>query len=161
MSLLLLEVKIPIHASWKPGDTLQLYTDEGDGSVDTTKPLLATPVPVFPNQERVLGYGAGPYGAGPYGDDTGQPQGGAGGYGDVPYGDGPYGDSVAYVSVWVEVTNVFATWLFTAEVTSGAGTVQTDSLVDVTVQLDGEDPEPPASFAFSRLTSGQMEFTIA
>lgn len=159
--LMLVNIRVPIQASWKPGDTLQLYTDEGDGSVDTSQALLSSPVPVFPNQDRALGYGAHAYGVNPYGDDTGNDGNVSGGYGDAPYGDHPYGESASYVSIWIEVENTFGAWLFTAEVTSGAGIVQTDSLVTVTVVLAGEDPDPPESLVFASLSSGVATFTIA
>ncbi len=161
MSLTLAQIRVPIHSSWKPGDTLQLYTDEGDGSIDTSKGLLANPVPVFPGQNRALGYGAFGYGTNPYGDDTGNDRRAVGGYGDAPYGDQPYGESASYVTVWLDVEDTFDTWLFTAQVTSGAGIVQTDSLVNFTVVMAGEDPEPPVSFSFTSLSSGVATFAIA
>lgn len=155
MSGVSVNLRIPVDDSWRAGDTLQVYTDFGTGTIDTDQPLLPRRIAAFTEKRAELGYGEFDIHAVPYGLERAPSQ-RSGGYGDQPYGDGVdgYGGGQPYVEVTVEVDETFGAWKFAAEVADAAGNVQADALTEITHLVSGEDPDPADSFAFNSYDSG-------
>ena len=67
MSKQLVTVRVPVPAGFDGGDLIQVYTDWGGGSIDTSKPLLARPYDPFGGAERARSIGRQPVGRGKVG----------------------------------------------------------------------------------------------
>jgi hypothetical protein len=153
---------VEIDEAWRASDRLQVYTDFGDGSIDTTKPLLSRSLETFPDDIRQTvhheGYGDEPYGDVPYGGAEAVSS-GPHGYGDDPYGDVEYGGALRHVEVDVLVPQAHGTWKFAVKAIDGAGNAQ-GALQEFTLFVSGTDPEPVASFAFDSYDSGDDVVTF-
>jgi hypothetical protein len=161
MAKMSVTVRIPVVAAWGAMETVQVYTDLGDGSIDTTAPLLPVRADLFPDTYEVLGYGEEPYGETAYGGEE-PTYANNGGYGDQPYGeeaDG-YGYGTPYIDVVVMVDQGFGTWKFAAEAYNAAGMAQTDPLDEFTQFVSGEQPTPLSSFTLDSYDSGTDRFTF-
>lgn len=61
-------LRVPIDVDWDAGDRLQVYSDFGSGTIDTTKPLVVRGPDMFPGQQQARGVGVRPVGIGRVGD---------------------------------------------------------------------------------------------
>jgi hypothetical protein len=150
MAKMPVNLRVPIQSGWRWGTTLQIFTDQGDGSIDTGAPLLAVRALAFPNVTLSKGYGYGRYGHRPYGRlPPLAPH--KRGYGRHPYGHSPngYGYGAAYVEVPVYVDQGFGPYKFAAKAYDEGGNAQAGALVEFTEFVSGEDPEPLSAFAYS------------
>ncbi len=157
-------VRVPIAESWRTGATLQLYTDQGSGTVDESAPLLTRRAPVWPSDRGAGGYGEEPYALTAYGvcrPTTSQ----RGGYGEQPYGldPGGYGAGTEFCEVTVAVAEGFGSYKFAAEAYDRAGNCQYTALAEVTQLVSGEDPRPAETFEYQEYESGtdQVVFGVA
>jgi len=157
-------LRVPIEDGWRSTFTVQVYTDFGDGSIDTTRPLLGRRVRVFPadvqDAERNPGYGGEIYGQRVYGAGRAvdRPR---RGYGFNPYGQVEYGRASRYALIDVSVPQGYGSWKFAAKVYDGAGNAQ-GALVEFTQFVSGENPPPLSAFSLSSYTkvTDKVVFTI-
>ena len=155
-------VRVPVDQSWRAGDTLQVYCDQGSGTIDFTRPLLNPRFDMFPGTFEERGYGGEPYGAVPYGGGAPTTKRG-GGYGDQAYGSVPYGGGTAHVDVRVFVGQGFGSYKFAAETFDRAGNVQSGAPVEFSQLVSGGDPPPLRRFDFGSFASvtDQVTFNVA
>lgn len=138
-------LRVEIEDTWDAGDRLQVYTDQGSGTIDLNKPLLKRPLEIFPGQQAGQPYGRQPYAVGRHGDNlASRPPNGIAG---TIYGTTPHGGALVAIEVAVEVAPAFGKWKFAAQVMDGHGNVQTAALQELSAMVSGTDPAPPAEFA--------------
>lgn len=139
-------VRVAVDSAWKFGTTVQIYTDEGDGSVDYTAPLLHRRAEVFPNVERPGGWGKDVWGHGSWGRTKPTPP-NHGGWGQQSWGHDVngwgYGD--AYVEVPVLVRQAFGYWKFGVKAYDESGNVQSGAN-ESSQMVCGQDPPPLSTF---------------
>ncbi len=150
---------IPIADGWDAGDRLQVFTDWGDGTIDTSTPLLARPLNIFPGQQRAKPLGRQPVGRGRVGDHkASRPR---RGLGRTRIGRTPVGTTPAVIHVPVDVPPAFATWKFAAQVVDVNGNVQSEDPAEISAVVSGTEPGPLASFALDSYDDGTDQATFA
>ncbi len=159
MSLQAITLRVPIGDDWDGGHRVQVYTDRGSGTVDTSRPLLARPAEIFPGQLASKGYGMHPWGRGRFGDNKpSRPRTGV--YGRQIYGVSPYGNPEPFMEVTVEVPAAFGAWKFGVEVVDRFGTVQSGGLQEIVAVVSGTDPAPVSAFAVAGYDSQTDQVTF-
>ena len=157
-------LRVPIESDWRAGDQLQVFTDWGDGSIDTSKPLLTRAVRIFPDDPRTTaanpGYGQERYGSTPYGGSAPRSRRKDRGFGHDRYGGHAYGHCTAFLRVPVQITPGYGTWKFAARVADGAGNEQ-GALQEFSQFVSSENPPPLAAVAFSGYDEGTDKVTLA
>lgn len=151
-------LRVPIDDAWDAGDRIQLYTDRGTGTVDTTDPLLVRPQEIFPGEIAARGYGVHPYGVGRAGDfKASRPSCGieTGVYGVTPYGTAP-----PFVEIEVDLPAAHGAWKFAIEVIDRDGTVQAGALSEIQMVVSGTEPSPLSAFAFNNYNAGSDQVTF-
>lgn len=153
-------VRVPIDSTWRAGCTLQLYTDDGGGTIDPAAPLLPVRAEVFPGAVPLEGAGLDRAGYGPAGG-VGPPHNKAGGAGFGRAGFGPAGMSDDHAEVAVLVNQGFGDYKFAAEVFDEAGNAQGGALVEISQLVSGDEPDAVTGFAFSSYDDGTDRVTFA
>lgn len=163
MNQITVTLKIPVVAGWRALDGVQVFTDYGTGTIDTDRPLLATPRRLFPKEKRDRvkhgGHGSAAYGASPAGEVTAVPQ-RRSGHASDPHASVAYGAGKDYAELMVMVPQDYGAWKFAARVEDGAGNQQ-GSLVELTHFISGEEPLIPGTFAYSSYDSGTDVVTFS
>lgn len=145
---LAVRLRVPVEATWEAFARLQVFTDNGSGTVDTADPLLAEPVQLFPNAWRPRGIGADPIGAVPIGH--GQPETARQkGIGAHPIGSIPIGSGMAIRPVEVRVVEGFGLYKFAARAVDEAGNSQSAELVEMEKLVSGANPPPLARMDYA------------
>ena len=153
-------IKVPIDPDWDGETRLQVYTDRGGGTVDTTDPLLPRPVEVFPGALRAKGFGRFPLGRGRFGSNKpAYPR--NGGFFDQRFGTGALGRSKPFVRLTVNVPAVFGKWKFAVEAIDAEGNVQSDPITEVARILSAAEPPTIKSFAFGSYDGGTDQVTFS
>ena len=151
-------LRFEIPEAWDAGDALQVYTDFGTGTIDTTKPLLPKPFEPFPNAVRTRGYGEHSHGVGCYG--TLKPARPPRGIEHTVWGVTPWGTSPPTIDLVVDVPAAFGLWTFAAVMTDAMGNPQSGAGVTAQVMVSGTDPGPPTLFAFNAFDAGNDVVTF-
>ena len=152
-------LRVSIDSSWDADTRLQVYTDEGGGTVDTTRPLLPDPKAVFPGAAKSKGYGRQPYGRGRHGNHK-PARSRNGGYGRRVYGRTPHGRSEPYLAVTVQVPATFGLWKFAVEAVDQYGNVQAGGLAEIQRVVSGTEPPPIKDLALSNYDAGSDQVTL-
>jgi hypothetical protein len=156
MAKQLLTLQVPIDDSYDAGDTLQVFTDFGSGTVDTSKPLLAKTLAMFPTKHPAAGVGRTPVGVGRLGDM--RPARPVRGIGAARTGRTPLGTAPVYLAVNVEVPAAFGKWKFAARITDRFGVVQGGALQTFESMVSGIEPPALEALTFQSVSGGQAIF---
>jgi hypothetical protein len=148
---------IPVQTSWPYGTRLQVYTDFGTGTIDTSQPLLAAPVDPYAGRRRPAGFAQAGYGETSYGGSTRRV--GRGGYGGHGHAEVAFGGGQPRVTVVARVRDAYGNWKFAAEAIAPNGDVQTDALEEKQVFLSGRTPQPVKNVAIDSYTAGTLTLT--
>jgi hypothetical protein len=163
MSTIGVNVRVAVDDDWEWGTTLQLFTDQGDGSVDYDSPLLAQRFEVSGDTPEHRGYGMEPYGMGPYGGGVRSAE--PGGYGMGPYGAEPggYGGNNRFVTVPVRVNQGAGVYQFGVVAYDAGGNAQGGAADEQSVFVVGTQPRPVRNFAYSStvITGGGPELSFS
>lgn len=151
-----LELAIPLLDEYDAGDAVDVFWDNGTGTVDYSTALTRRPVPLFrPGDLRSQGYGAHPYG-------LGLPDGRADRFGDFGasvYGTDPYGAPVPVVRVTVEVPRGFGDRVFGVKVYGPTGNA-TGTPLEFGRFMASDEPPPVVSNALSGYDAGMDRVTL-
>lgn len=157
---ILIILRVDIDPAWREGTTLQVYTNEGSGAVDTGSPLLAKRFEVFPGQPAHKGVGEDPTDLvgvrpGPILPRTAE-------FGDEVIGVTPLADGVPTIDVPVRVPQDYGSWDFAVEAYDEAGNAQQAALSESSAIVYGTDPNPVRSFALLDYVGGsdQVRFNV-
>lgn len=143
-----LKLRVPYPAPADAGDALQIYTDRGTGTVDTTKGLLQAPAGLFPGVlQRFGGFGSEVFGESDAETGFALPPAPLG-FGSETFGDTPFGDALAYREVAVHVPPSFGVHKFNARLVDEAGNPQGDAMPLGEFMVSSEEPPSLKSFAF-------------
>lgn len=162
MSKMIVDLRIIADPTWRAQDRVQVFADWGTGTIDTTRPLLAAPMRLFPADPRELvGHETifdAPMGA--------MPMSGARAVTIEPTGclENPFGEAMntlmRFCIVPVAVDQAYGTWKFAVRVQDGAGNQQ-GALQEFSMFLSGEDPPPLSAFAFDSYNAGTDKVVFA
>ncbi len=151
-------LRVPIDDAWDGGDRIQVYTDFGSGTVDTTRPLTARGFDVFPGQISSRGIGKHPAGAGQAGSmKASRPH---DGIGSAITGVTPTGTAPPFMSIEVDVEAGFGQWKFAVEAVDRDGTVQAGAKAELQAMVSGTEPSPLKSFDFNNHNGGTDQVTF-
>jgi len=154
------KIRVPVPAEADAGDRVQVFTDFGTGTIDTSRPLLKHPKAVFRGARKRFGghgtesYGESAYGLGRQGPDPGP------GHGSEIYGVTPYGVPVETIEVTVSVPPAYGLHKFSARMLDAMGNLQGAALPEVTVFVSSVQPPGLRSFAFASFDSGARTATF-
>jgi hypothetical protein len=140
-------LRVPVAESWDAGDAIQVYADNGTGTVDFNTPLLARPAPLFPGQHAAKGVGLQPVGRGRTGDQKARRA--RPGMGRAVTGKTKVGTSPKTLAVPVEVSAAFGNWKFSAKLVDRFGVVQAAAGTEAQVIVSGTEPPPLSSFTLN------------
>lgn len=152
-------LSLAINDDWDAGDTAQVYTDRGTGTLDMTRPLLAKPLDLFPGRHRGRGVGRQPVGIGRV--ESGRASRPRVRLGRHRVGITPVGSEPKVLGIAVDVPPSSDTWKFGIEITNRFGNVQAGPISTVDVVLSGTEPAPAASFAFVSYDGGSDQVTFS
>lgn len=154
-----LRLSVPVEDEWRGRDTVQVFTDQGDGTVDGASPILAKALEAFGNVSVVRGWGRNPWGRESWGSlrpvvsDRRS-------WGRGPWGIGGWGESPASVEVLVFVNEGHGDYLFTVKAIDEAGNEQDETPIDYVHHVAGTDPVPLDSFAFASFAADVVTFNV-
>ncbi len=154
-------LRVAIDPDWTEGTTLQAYADWGDGSIDTTKPLLQRRHKVFPGQPIPHnGLGLDPFdllGVRPGPIIWNPPT-----FADEVLGETDFCQISPFVDVPVRVPQDYALWKFAVESYDDGGNVQQAGLSEVSAVVFGTEPMPLRSLSYRSYHAGndQVTFTV-
>ena len=156
-----LKLRVPYPSPADAGDAVQLYTDRGTGTVDTTKPLLQAPAELFPaGLRRFDGFGSEVFGESVPETGFALPPAPLG-FGSEIFGETPFGDALAYREVTVQIPPAFGVHQFKSRMLDEAGNPQGDALPLGEFLVSSEQPPSLKSFAFDSYDSGSDRVTFA
>jgi len=156
-------LRIPIASDWRFDHTIQVYTDQGTGVLDTDNPLLSQPLRSFGDVDEPLPWTENAWGSVPWGNHVPRLD-NTGGWGEWPWGEEPNGWCLGgdFCEGTVYVDQGFGDYKFAAKAIDGAGNAQAGALVEFTERVSGEHPEPLSAFAFdSELGGGELQFSYS
>ena len=147
MSKTAVKLRVPYPDQADAGDALQIYTDFGSGTVDTGKPLLATPLQLFPGRKkRFEGIGTEVIGVNAVGGLASPPL--RSGIGNEIIGQTPVGAGEPFLDVVVLIPPGFGKYKFAAELVDENGNKQAAALPEVQAMVSSIDPPTVKSFSF-------------
>lgn len=149
-----------IDEDWDAGTRLQVYTDRGTGTIDTSKPLLARPLEVFPGSVAANGFGTEPFGANRFGDQ-GPARPGTAVLDRQVFGQTPFGGGEEIIDVPVEVPAAFGKWKFVVQAIDRHGNAQSGALTEIEGVVSGTDPAPLSEFALFGYDAGTDQATFS
>jgi len=151
-------LRIPVPDGWDGRDRLQVFTDWGTGTIDTTKPLLPEPIEVFRLQREAMGVGQQVVGGARADLKAGRRPGtlGQGTVGVTPVGQDP-----ETVDVSVELPAAFGPWKFAAQSIDRYGNVQSEALAAITKVVSATEPAGLSGLTFSSYDGGTDRVTFA
>ncbi len=159
MSKIAIKLRIPYPEDADAGDALQVYTDFGSGTIDTSKPLLASPQPLFPGQsKRYEGIGTGVLGLHKIGGRMSPPHGSN--LGQTTLGITPTGQAPSYMDVVVLLSPAFGKFKFAAEIVDAEGNKQIAAMPVIERMVAATDPPPLESFSFASYDGMADTFTF-
>lgn len=159
MSKVAIKLRIPYPETADAGDALQVYTDFGSGTVDTTKPLLASPLPLFPGKiKRSDGFGTGIMGL--HRLDGRLPPMKHTSFGQTTFGVTPMGQVPPYVDVVVYLSPAFGKFKFAVEIVDAEGNKQIAAMPVIERMVAATDPPPLESFAYGSYDGMADTFTF-
>lgn len=151
-------LRVNVDATWLHGTRVQVYTDWGTGTIDTSKPLLNRPLDPYARKPRPGGLGANRLGE--------VPLGAAAAY---LGGDGPMQHALGSVSldsavqsfeVTVHVPDACAAWKFAAQALDEGGNAQGAALDELTAYVSGREPRPVTGLTLSGYDGGTDKLTF-
>ena len=146
MALQRVTLRVPIPGGWDAGGRVQVYTDSGSGTVDTSKPLLARAVEVFPGAVASRGFGITAFGSAQFGDNKpSRPH--VAVFGRELFGKTPFCNPEPFVLVGVDVPAAFGKWKFAVEAVDRFGNTQSGGVQEIEAMVSGTEPPPLKSFA--------------
>ena len=141
-------LRVPIDDDWDAGCGLQVFTDFGEGQIDTDRPLCARPIEVFPGAVASRGFGVGGFCVGRYGDDKpGRPHNDT--FGMQIWGVTPFCNGSPFVEIPVSVPAGFGAWKFAVQSVDRNGNPQSGELKEISAVVSGTEPAPLRSFSFA------------
>jgi len=158
-------VRVPVQSTWVYGTRINVYTDRGTGTIDTSRALNRTPIKVFGESPDPLG-GVGDGAAGKVPIGSAQPKAkGDGELGHWEFGEDPNGlaAGTGYVEVVCWIDQIVGDVKFGALAVDAAGNPQGGAMVEWTQYVSGDRPAPLTTFAFSQYdeANDQVEFAVA
>jgi len=157
----LVTIRVLIPEGADVGDAVQVYTDNGTGTVDLNAPLLARAARIVPAAgKRSGGYGSVPYGRARYGSQKLAPQRQAS-LATTTFGRGAYGRTPDFLEVTVPVLPGFGTRKFAARLVDEEGNAQGAAAPETAVLLSSIEPPTMRSFAFDSMQGSRARFAIA
>lgn len=161
MSKQTVTLRVLVDDAWDANDRLEVYTDNGTGTIDTTTPLLVRQGGVFPGRHPARGVGRQPVGRGRVG--TGKAALSSGGIGRTRVGKTPVGRTPLFVDLTVDVDAAHGTWKFAVGAVDRDGSVQSGGLQETSLVVSGTDPPPLNKFELNSYDGGsdQVIFDIA
>lgn len=148
---------VEIDPDWTAGARLQLYTDQGTGTVDDATGLLRRPVEVWPGFRPTRGFGLDPFARREV--FTGRPPTRRGCF-NAPFAQYPFCQEPGFRRLEVTIPAAYANWMFAAEATDLVGNAQDAALNDSTAMVSGTEPPAVHSFAFYSWDNANSQITF-
>jgi hypothetical protein len=159
MSETVVALTIELDAAWAAAGAVQVFTNQGSGDVDTSKPLLGRARPIRKLVTEPRGLGRDPLGGGALGGGaTGRAD--KLGLGEIPLGRGPLGGEVEVVTVEVAVDPGFGYYKFAARAVDPAGNAQGAAVVESDHFISSEDPPELTGLTFVSHDDGTDQCTF-
>lgn len=155
------KLRVPYPDTADAGDGLQVFTDAGSGTVDTTKPLLQRRAELFPKGlRRFGGLGTETLGEAMPGNGAARrPQ--PPGLGSEVLGVTPCGESPSYRELTVTIRPAFGLHKFEARMLDEAGNPQGEALPLGEFLVSSETPPNLRTFALDSYDAGLDRFTFS
>jgi len=153
----LIHLRVTIDPTWPSGTTLQVYSDNGTGTVDFTLPLLRHPQPVYPAEHIARPS---------YGGFRGRMMQGRPTYGQrMRLGTGRLGSrslssSPGYVDMTVRILAGYGLQKIVVNAIDAEGNEQTAPALTTTVFVSSTDVDEVTSFNFNAFDAGLRRATF-
>lgn len=139
-------IDVGVDPSWDADTRVQLYRDNGTGTVDFGVGLMAVPAAVLQGLPSVV-LGENTLGINTLGDNlpatrSDDPA------GNMTLGTTPLGGSLPTHSIAVDLDSIYRLEKFAIKAIDRHGTFQTDAAVVTSVFVSGTDPDPMNDFSF-------------